>query len=86
MIARGRQLFLEASFGEAAKVLEDVLKYKHDEPTALMHLAEVLGHLGLPLQAVELADRLLDQTGLTYQARSFMLNRRGIYLASARDW
>ncbi|CAM9872834.1 unnamed protein product, partial [Scytosiphon promiscuus] len=85
-IARGRQLLLEGSLHEAAEVLQDVLLSKHDEPTALMHSAEVLAQMGRPLQAAELADRLLDQRLLTVQARSFMFNRRGIYLASAGDW
>lgn len=85
-IASGRQLFLEGSLQEAADVLQDVLASKHDEPTALMHLSDVLSHMGRPLQAVELADRLLGQSRLTTQARSFMLNRRGSYLASAGDW
>lgn len=85
-VARGRELLLHGSLHEAADVLQGVLASRDDDPGALLHLAEVVAQLGQPRRAVALADRLLGLERLTPEARSFMLNRRGLYLKSANDW
>lgn len=85
-VARGLELLQQGSLHEAADVLEAVLASKDDEAGALLHLAEVVAQLGQPRRAVALADRLLGLERLTPEARSFMLNRRGLYLQSASDW
>lgn len=84
-VARGRELLLKGSLHEAADVLQGVLASKEDEPGALLHLAEVVAQLGQPRRAVALADRLLGIERLTPEARSFMLNRRGLYQQAAND-
>lgn len=85
-VARGQELLLKGSLDEAAAVLQGVLVSKGDDPGALLHLAEVVAQLGQPRRAVELVDRLLDLELLTPEATSFMLNRRGQYLRSDKDW
>ena len=84
-VAHGRRLHLEGSLHEAAAVLEDVLASDENEPTALLHLAGVYQELGDPRRATVAVDRLLDVGQLTVEARSFVLNLRGIYLTSAGD-
>ncbi len=85
-VARGQELLLEGSLHEAADVLQRVLAAKHDEPGALLHLAEVFAQLGQPRRAVVLADRLLSLAQLTAEAQSFTLNRRGLYQQLVGDW
>lgn len=85
-VAHGRELLLQGSLREAADVLDGVLASQHDEPSALLHLAEVLAQLGQLRRATVLVDRLLSLGRLTPEARSFMFNRRGNYLKSATDW
>lgn len=85
-LARGRELQQRGYLNEAADVLEGVLQAEHDEPDALLQLGEVRAQLGQPRQAASLADRLLNLDRLDPESRSFMLNRRGIYLRSAEDW
>lgn len=84
-VALGRRLQLEGSLHKAAAVLEDVVAWNENEPTALLHLAGVYEELGDARRATATADRLLDVDQLTVEARSFVLNLRGIYLKSAGD-
>lgn len=84
-VAHGRRLQLEGSLHKAAAVLEDVVASNENEPTALLYLAGVYQELGDPRRATATADRLLDVDQLTIEARSFVLNLRGIYLKSAGD-
>lgn len=84
-VAHGRRLQLEGSLHEAAAVLEEVLAANENEPTALLYLAGVYQELGEPRRATATADRLLDVGQLTVEARSFVLNLRGICLKSAGD-
>lgn len=84
-VARGRRLQLEGSLHEAAAVLEGVLSSNQNEPAALLHLAEVYQELGEPRRAAAAADQLLAMDQLTVEARSFVLNLRGIYVKSVGD-
>lgn len=84
-VARGRELLQKGSLHEAAEVLQVVLASKDDEPSTLLHLAEVAAQLGQPRRAVVLTNRLLGLEQLTPEVRSFMLNRRGLYLQDAND-
>lgn len=85
-VARGQELLLGGLLHEAADVLEGVLESEPEEPKALLHLAQALSQLGHPARAAELLDRLLGLDQVTPQSRSFVLNRRGIYLMAANDF
>ncbi|CAM9506285.1 unnamed protein product [Ectocarpus sp. 12 AP-2014] len=85
-VARGQELLLGGLLHEAADVLEGVLESEPEEPKALLHLAQALSQLGHPVRAAELLDRLLGLGQLTPESRSFVLNRRGIYLMAANDF
>lgn len=85
-VARGQELLLGGFLHEAADVLEGVLESTPDDPEALLHLAQALSQLGRPLRAAKLLDRLLGLGQVTPESRSFVLNRRGIYLMSANDF
>lgn len=83
-VARGRELLQKGSLHDAAEVLQGVLASKDDEPSALLLLAEVASQLGQPHRAVVITNRFLG-LDLTPEVRSFMLNRRGLYLRDVND-
>lgn len=80
-----QELLRRRMFKKAACVLENVLVSDENQPLALLHLAEVYHNTGRTPEAIDLLERLLG-LGLKAGATSFVMNRRGIYLASRRDF
>lgn len=86
LVSHARELLTAGSLDRAAAVLEGVLASTSDEPTALLLLAEVYHALAQPERAVAVVERLLKFPLVSSEARSFILNRQGIYLQSANDF
>lgn len=84
-LALGQELLRQKSFDTAAYVLEDILASVENHPSALVHLAEAYHSMGNTKQAIGLLERALG-VNITKEAISFILNRRGIYLASMTDF
>lgn len=81
-----REFLRNGSYHEALAVLKRVPASKQDEPIILLLLAEAYANLGQVERDMALLNRLLGIGQLADEARSFILNRKGLCLQSTGDF